>query len=183
MNADETTGRSSGDNSAPRPQRLHHAAWVTRDQEMTRAFYEDVLGLPLTACWIEKNPSSGQEYCHTCFEIGDGGSIAFFDWADDHDKPKPEVAPGHLALACDGETQNRLKARLEAEGYQTRLTDHGYCLSLYVTDPNNYRLEFAVDKPEAADDVADNRAKAHEHLKRWVAGDRTVNNKYRSRNV
>jgi catechol 2,3-dioxygenase-like lactoylglutathione lyase family enzyme len=150
---------------------------------MTRAFYEDVLGLPLTACWIEKNPSTGREYCHTCFEIGDGGAIAFFDWADQRDQPKPPEGPGHLALACDGATQTAIKARLEAAGYQTRLTDHGYCLSLYVTDPNNYRLEFAVDKPDASHDVARNRASAHEDLKRWVAGDRTVNNMQRSRNA
>ena len=32
-----------------RPRWLHHAAWVTRDQEATRHFYEDILGLPLVA--------------------------------------------------------------------------------------------------------------------------------------
>jgi catechol 2,3-dioxygenase-like lactoylglutathione lyase family enzyme len=36
-----------------RPRRLHHAAWVTRDQEATRHFYEDILGLPLVATWAE----------------------------------------------------------------------------------------------------------------------------------
>lgn len=166
-----------------RPNRLHHAAWVTRDMEMTRAFYEDVLGLPLTACWIEKNPSTGQEYCHTCFEIGDGGSIAFFDWLADRDKPVPPVAPGHLALECSSETQTQLRSRLQAAGFTTRLTDHGYCVSLYVTDPNNYRLEFTVDKTEAAADVAQNRSDAHKHLERWIAGDRAVNNTHRSRNI
>lgn len=166
-----------------RPARLHHAAWVTRDQEMTRVFYEDVLGLPLISCWIEKNPSNGREYCHTCFELGDGSAIAFFDWVDQRDEPLPPAGPGHLALACDFDTQAALKERLEAAGYPTRLTDHGYCLSLYVTDPNNYRLEFAVDKPEVAEDVAANRHSAHDHLKRWVEGDRSVNNLQRSRNL
>jgi catechol 2,3-dioxygenase-like lactoylglutathione lyase family enzyme len=32
-----------------RLRRLHHAAWVTRDQEATRHFYEDIIGLPLAA--------------------------------------------------------------------------------------------------------------------------------------
>src|SRR4051812_42480060 len=27
--------------------RLHHNAWVTKDQEATRRFYEDLIGLPL----------------------------------------------------------------------------------------------------------------------------------------
>ena len=30
------------------PMRLHHTAYVTKDQEKTRQFYEDVIGLPLT---------------------------------------------------------------------------------------------------------------------------------------
>jgi hypothetical protein len=37
-----------------RPRRLHHAAWVTRDQEATRHFYEDIIGLPLVATWAER---------------------------------------------------------------------------------------------------------------------------------
>jgi glyoxylase I family protein len=43
-----------------RPRRLHHAAWVTRDQEATRHFYEDIIGLPLVATWAEKAPSTGR---------------------------------------------------------------------------------------------------------------------------
>jgi glyoxylase I family protein len=31
------------------PARLHHHAFVTTDQEATRRFYEDVVGLPLVA--------------------------------------------------------------------------------------------------------------------------------------
>ena len=40
---------------------LHHAAWVTRDQEATRHFYEDIIGLPLTATWAERAPSTGED--------------------------------------------------------------------------------------------------------------------------
>ena len=31
------------------PSRLHHGAWTTRDMARTRAFYEEVIGLPLAA--------------------------------------------------------------------------------------------------------------------------------------
>jgi glyoxylase I family protein len=163
--------------------RLHHAAWVTRDQEKTRAFYEDVLGIPLTACWIEKNHATGREYCHTFFEIDDGGAIAFFDWIDEQDQPNPAPGPGHLALACDAHTQAALRERLTSAGYETRLTNHGYCVSLYVTDPNNYRLEFTVDTPAAVDEVAANKANAHEYLKSWTSGRREPNNKHRHENL
>ncbi|MFF7651591.1 hypothetical protein ACFZCY_19435 [Streptomyces sp. NPDC007983] len=33
--------------------RLHHHAWTVDDQEATRRFHEDVIGLPLPATWSE----------------------------------------------------------------------------------------------------------------------------------
>jgi glyoxylase I family protein len=52
-------------------------------------------------------------------------------------------------------------------------------VSLYVTDPNNLRLEFTVDHPEVERINADQRAHAHESLKRWLSGDHTPNNDFR----
>ena len=34
------------------PSRLHHTAYVTRDIDATRKFYETVISLPLIATWI-----------------------------------------------------------------------------------------------------------------------------------
>src|SRR5581483_12169768 len=72
--------------------RLHHAAWVTRDQEATRHFYEDILGVPLVATWCERgmrDPQTGKEreYCHTFFAFNDGGALAFFQYADQDERP------------------------------------------------------------------------------------------------
>ena len=41
--------------------RLHHNAWITRDQEATRRFYEDLIGLPLVATWSETDELFGAE--------------------------------------------------------------------------------------------------------------------------
>ena len=41
--------------------RLHHNAWVTTDQEATRRFYEDLIGLPLVATWSETDELFGAE--------------------------------------------------------------------------------------------------------------------------
>ena len=161
------------------PRRLHHAAWVTRDMEATRRFYEEVIGLPLTASWAEKAPSTGREYIHTFFEIGDGGALAFFQWADQEENPISLESPGHLAFECDAETQGEIKARLEAAGHAVRVTDHGYCVSLYVDDPNNLRLEFTVDHPDIQGIMAGQRESAHATLERWLAGDRSPNNDVR----
>ncbi len=161
------------------PRRLHHAAWVTRDMEATRAFYEEVVGLPLTAAWTEKAPTTGREYIHTFFEIGDGGALAFFQWADQDENPIELKSPGHIAFECDRATQGEIKERLEAAGHEIRVTDHGYCVSLYVNDPNNLRLEFTVDHGAIDSIMAGQRESAHATVKRWLAGDHTPNNDVR----
>ncbi len=162
-----------------RPRRLHHAAWITRDQEATRHFYEDILGLPLVATWAERAPATGREYCHTFFALADGGALAFFQYADQDEHPVELQSPGHIAFECDAETQGGIKARLDANGYPVRVTDHGYCVSLYVTDPNNLRLEFTVDHAELEQINAHQQAHAHAALQRWLAGDHTPNNDFR----
>ena len=164
--------------SLRRPNRLHHAAWVTRDQEATRHFYEDIIGLPMTACWNEKTPT-GREYCHTFFEIGDGGAVVFFQWADQDENPIELKSPGHLALECDAETQSRIKQRLEDAGCDTELKNHGYCVSLYVFDPNNLRVEFTVDHPDVVKINETYQADPHANLRRWMSGDHTVLNDIR----
>jgi catechol 2,3-dioxygenase-like lactoylglutathione lyase family enzyme len=85
---------------------------VTRDLEATRKFYEDVIGLPLMATWCEKDVLFGAErtYCHLFFGLGDGGALAFFQFADQKDQeqfgPKMPFTPfHHIALYVDQETQ------------------------------------------------------------------------------
>ena len=82
-----------------RPRRLHHAAWVTRDQEATRHFHEDIIGLPPAAAWAERAPPTGREHCHTFYAPGDGGALAFFQYADQGEQPVDLNSPGHIAFA------------------------------------------------------------------------------------
>jgi hypothetical protein len=42
-----------------------------------------------------------------------------------------------ISFECDSETQQGIKARLEANGHPLHVTDHGYYLSPYMNDPNN----------------------------------------------
>ena len=173
--------------STPLAQRLHHNAYVTRDQEATRAFYEDLLGLPLLATWSEADELFGavRVYCHTFFGLGDGSALAFFQFADPGPgavRPRParrrsatspwrrRRAPGRHPAPPDGR-------RLEAG--RTFVLEHGYCRSLYTQDPNGLLLEFTVDHPEADDIAAVRAADAHDTLQRWLGGDHTSNNTYR----
>lgn len=172
------------------PTRLHHNAYVTGDMEATRHFYEDLIGLPLTATWCEADELFGKErvYCHCFFGLADDSALAFFQFASSEDQqlfgPKMAASPfHHIALNCDAATQNAVEKRLRAVGYREPnlyVLEHGYCRSLYATDPNGMILELAVDDPAAAKGAGARRASAHAELKRWLAGDHSSNNTFRS---
>ena len=140
--------------------RLHHTAYVTKDLEATRAFYEDVLGFPLMATYCEKDELFGKErtYCHCFFELADGSALAFFQFADAEDQAEfgPDIPSSpfiHIALQVDADAQEELVRRIAAAGIvepQTYVLEHGYCKSVYVTDPNGMILEFTHDDPRAA---------------------------------
>jgi catechol 2,3-dioxygenase-like lactoylglutathione lyase family enzyme len=171
------------------PARLHHTAYVTKDQEATRAFYEGIIGLPLLATWSEQDELFGavRTYVHTFFGLGDGSALAFFQFADPEDQKlfDPELLPSpfrHIALKVTAEVQAAIESRLTEANWipeQTFVLEHGYCRSLYTTDPNGMVLEFTVDAPDADSINADRLNDAHATLQRWLAGDHTSNNNYR----
>ncbi|HZT89994.1 MAG TPA: VOC family protein [Stellaceae bacterium] len=174
------------------PLRLHHNAYVVKDQEANRRWLEDVLGIPLVATWCEKTYRADLgrevEFCHTFFGIKDGGALAFFQFADPEmyeltqAKAPPQVGSHyHIALKVGERTYDELKARLGRAGEPFRETDHGYCKSIYTTSPDGMILEFTCDPPDVAEIDAMRRADAHAELARWLAGDRRVNNQLRHR--
>ena len=109
--------------ATPPAQRLHHTAYVTKDQEATRAFYEDILGFPLLATWSEADELFGalRVYCHTFFGLADGSALAFFQFAEKEDQNlfAPKIPPSpfhHIALNVDAETQAGIEKRAKAMG-------------------------------------------------------------------
>ncbi|MFD4630151.1 VOC family protein [Streptomyces sp. NPDC058284] len=171
------------------PLRLHHHAWITDDQEANRRFYEEVIGLPLVATWTEREVLLGTErvYSHTLYGLADGSALAFFQFADPKDQEEFRTGINstpvrHIAFKVEAEAQEAMRERVTAAGHaetNAHVVDHGYCVSLYITDPNGLILEFAVDHPEAEKIGAERRATAHEDLSRWLAGDHTGNNRWR----
>ncbi len=175
--------------AVPTAARLHHNAYVTRDQEATRHFYEDIIGLPLVATWCEADELFGAErvYCHTFFGLADGSALAFFQFAKQEDREQfgpamPFTPFTHIALKVGADEQMAVEERLAAAGYEAPATfvlEHGYCRSLYATDPNGLIVELTVDDAKVDEINATRRARAHEELQRWLAGDHTSNNTYR----
>src|ERR1700733_2192815 len=103
------------------PLRLHHNAHVVKDQEANRHFLEDLLGIPLVATWCERlyRADLGREvdFCHTFFSLKDGGSLAFFQFADPElyeltqAKEGPKVGNYyHTALKVSDASYEELKA-------------------------------------------------------------------------
>ena len=169
------------------PSRLHHTAYVSRDLEATRHFYEDILGLPLVATWCEQEELFGKErtYCHCFFGLKDGSALAFFQFAhaDDDSEFNQPVPPSpfrHIALDVDAETQAELERRIREAGIDATYTlEHGYCRSIYVVDPDGMIVEFTLDAPHAAQINAIRARDAHAELRRWLAGDHRPNNDVR----
>ena len=174
------------------PERLHHHAYVVKDHEKNRQFFEDVLGIPLTATWCEThfNNWAGREvsFCHTFYSLGDGGALAFFAFADEEVYRATQAAQpaeirnfDHISFKVDESTFEELSARVKAAGLGLRVTDHGFCKSLYTESPDGLIMEFTVDSPHADQIDAIRRADAHSELARWIAGDHRTNNDLRLR--
>jgi catechol 2,3-dioxygenase-like lactoylglutathione lyase family enzyme len=172
------------------PTRLHHNAYVTRDMEATRHFYEDLIGMPLIATWCEADELFGKErvYCHCFFGLADGSALAFFQFAHSEDQELfgPAMPPSpfhHIALNVDEKTQGSVEQRLKKAGFKEPdfyVLEHGYCRSIYATDPNGMILELTTDNPEAGDGAEQRRDAARTELRRWLAGDHRSNNTFRA---
>jgi catechol 2,3-dioxygenase-like lactoylglutathione lyase family enzyme len=154
---------------------LHHYAYRCRDCEETRAFYEDLLGLPLVhVIRSDVVPSTGEHcpYVHVFFRMADGSHLAFFDLGDDvAAEPSPNTPSwvNHIALRVESiDALRAAKARLEAAGVEVLgITDHHVIRSIYFFDPNGIRLELTV--PTASAEATERHAReAHAAVASWT---------------
>ena len=90
-------------------------------------------------------------YRHYFFALGEGNTIAFFEWpgmVEEFHKPAGAPASGrvqfdHVSFNVESEEALlELKARLEQHEVDvTRVVDHRIIHSIYFTDPNGIALE------------------------------------------
>ena len=160
-------------------QKLNHIAWRCRDAEETRAFYEDVLGMPLAhVVRADTVPSTGEHcpYVHLFFRMFDGSFVAFFDLGDNLATAPDPATPGwvnHLSLEIGTMDElNAAKARLVSAGVEvTGVVDHYWLQSIYFHDPNGLRLELCCrSKGQEFLDVCEREA--HGALAAWTADKR-----------
>ena len=136
---------------------LHHLALACKDPLETHRFYGEVLGLTLAHTESQEGPN-GERVTHFFYDLGDGSLLAFFDLhnvgePDDFD---PAISTGlglpvwvnHFAMRRKLDELPAIKERMLALGIEpTMEADHGWCTSIYYTDPNGILVEFCADSP------------------------------------
>lgn len=120
---------------------VHHVALLCADVERTIAFYQGLLEFPLTDLFQNRDY---QGSTHFFFDIGNGNTVAFFDFPGLDLGPYAEVLGGlhHLAISVEPDNWARLKAKLDDAGIPY---EHISGSSIYFSDPDGTRLELISD--------------------------------------
>ena len=133
---------------------VNHLALVTNDMDATVRFYHGVLDARLVAT------IGTPHFRHYFFEIGQGNTIAFFEYAGSRVTPfaKPAGMPDpraaqfdHVSFdVSDEEALLALRRRLKGMDCEvTDVVDHGFIRSIYFTDPNGIALEASYSVVDA----------------------------------
>ncbi len=126
---------------ADRPQSsargVHHVALLCSDVERTIEFYQGVLEFPLVDLFENRDYRGSN---HFFFDIGNGNTLAFFDFPGLDLGPYAEVLGGfhHLAISVAPDKWERLRSKLDERGVAN---DNISGTSLYFADPDGVRLE------------------------------------------
>jgi len=133
--------RPAGERPASTARGLHHTALVSSDVERTIAFYQGVLGFPLTEL-IDNRDYPGST--HFFFDIGNSNLLAFFDFPGLDVGPYAEVLGGlhHVAISVEPARWEALVAKLTEAGVE-HVVHSG--VSVYFRDPDGARIELIAD--------------------------------------
>ncbi len=131
---------------------INHLALVTNDMDKTVRFYRDVLGMEVVGS-LSGEIEPGVSMRHYFFSIGQGNTVAFFEWQGVEMPPRKDAGTrksgiqfDHVSFNLDSEKSLlELQARVRSHGVAaTDIVDHGFIHSIYFEDPNGISLEFSV---------------------------------------
>ncbi len=154
----------------------HHVAYRARNAEETRAFYEDLLGLPLVTVVQDRagpEDQGGKEFLHLFFQMADGNCIAFFVVDDEAPEatwaPKDGIRDYHYAMELGSHDElMAFKQRLDEAGVAAfGPINHEFVQSIYFWDPNGIALEFTCRDSRHDDILAHHRTEAHAMIAAW----------------
>ena len=141
---------------------FHHVALATTDLPATHRFYTEAMGFTLAKAVVAPTPEGGWAK-HVFYDTGDGsGLIAFWELhGDAHPDFDPAMSTSHGLptwtnhLAFWAADRTDLEARKERWldcGHDVAEIDHGFCVSMYTTDPNGTMVEWCADTRPLDDD-------------------------------
>jgi len=125
-------------------QSLGHVVLQVRSIEASRAFYSDLLGMPVVADMSEPSMlfySLGNHHDFAIMEVGEDAESA----------PKNSPGLAHVAFKI-GDSLDVLKAakaELDEAGVRCMPVDHEVTKSLYFDDPDGNQVELYVDSSDA----------------------------------
>jgi glyoxylase I family protein len=129
-----------GDNGAAMLVRIHHAAIICSDYEVSRRFYTQVLGLPVVAeHWRAERRSWKLDLA-----LPDGSQIELFSFEDRPARPSYPEARGLRHLAFEVADVEQAKAALEAQGVMVeaiRVDEYTGRRFTFFADPDELPLE------------------------------------------
>lgn len=147
---------------------FNHVVFATHDLQATHEFYTESMGFELAKVVV--GPTDHGWAKHVFYRTGDAEMIAFWDLHDDTlpadfptDLSKSRGLPewvNHLAFdAATTEDLATARQRWQDQGITVVEVDHGFCVSIYATDPNGILVEFchntrALDAADAAEALA-----------------------------
>jgi len=130
---------------------FHHVALATRDLAATHRFYTEAMGFELVKMVAGPTPEGGWSK-HVFYDTGGEGMIAFWDLHIPGREDFPTdlnkslglpVWVNHLAFnAATLEDLVAHRVRWQQHGLTVAEIDHGFCTSIYASDPNGIMVEF-----------------------------------------
>ena len=120
---------------------IHHVALLSSDVERTIQFYQELLEFPMLEI-LENRDYRGSN--HFFFNVGNGNTLAFFDFPGLDLGPYAEVIGGlhHVAISVEPEKWQRLRTKLDQAGVDYMLESE---VSIYFADPDGVRVELIAD--------------------------------------
>ena len=146
---------------------FHHIALATRDLAATHRFYTEVMGFKVVKVVVAPTPEESGWAKHVFYDTGNGEMIAFWDIHDGEIEAGPWT--GDLSnviglpqwvnhVAFDAPTLDALETRKQhwlEHGLTVAEIDHGFCTSIYATDPNEILVEFCcTTRPFSDEELA-----------------------------
>ncbi|MCC5953878.1 MAG: VOC family protein [Acidimicrobiia bacterium] len=139
---------------------FHHVALATKDLAATHRFYTELMGFELVKVVTGPTEHVDGWAKHVFYDTG-GDYLAFWELHDDEQPDFPtDISTGvglpawvnHLAFRAELADLEGLRRRWQDAGIDVAEIDHGFCVSIYATDPNGILVEWCADVRPLDDD-------------------------------